>query len=196
MRRLFILSELELETPVKIGESHNEDGTKEDVLAPFFATAHPLIGHHAIDLIDYVSQENAELKCSDREAWEKLPEVIEWRANGSLQLVSTDLSHSEWCEELWLNHPRIAVLPHPVREGRVKIAERKPDAPAKTPNEPDGEQLLYPELRIRQLHIDALGKHRVRSTGKGLGFDVNDTVLTLAEKARKVHPLVRLSNLT
>jgi hypothetical protein len=194
MRRLLVLSELDLETPVKIGEHHHEGGI-DDVLVPLFATAHPQIGWHCIDLIDYASQENAELKCSNPEAWEALPEVAEWRANGSLVLCSTSFAHSEFVEDLWINHPRIAVLPHPVYEGNVKIAERKPNAPARRPQDPAGDQVLYPELRIKQRHVDALKKHRIRSTGKSLGFDENDTVLTLAAKAQVVHPLVRLGNL-
>lgn len=152
---------------------------------------HPSIGSHGIHLIDYASQENAELLATDRAAWEALPEVQEWKAAGGLMLMSTSFAHSEYSEDIWHSHPDVAILPHPVQYGNRKIATRAvPLLPGQVTKAAD---VLDPDRKIKQVHIDALKKCRVRSTGAQLGFDEqNDTVLTLAEKAARVDPLLKL----
>lgn len=149
---------------------------------------HPQIGAHFLHLINYASPENARLMHSDPAAWEALPEVQAWIAGGKHILASTSLAHSEAAEAIWHEHPDIAILPHPVFAGNEKMASKKSNAPAKKQGEADGEEVLDVERKIKRKHISAL------AMGVPDFDEANDTVLTLAAKASKRFPGIRLSN--
>lgn len=91
-------------------------------------------------------------------------------------LLAGDVEHSALYEEIWHSHPEVARLPHPIYEGNVPVKD-----------------LLTPQHSIKQytqLHHNALLNH------KELGATPDDTVLTLSNKAKKLHPLVKLSAFT
>lgn len=89
-------------------------------------------------------------------------------------LVSTDTDHSEYCQEIWHNHPEVAVLPHPVYEGKVQLHELgSADHAAK---------------RFKKKHLDSL------MALKTLSAAGTDTVITLAKKASRLQPLVKLAS--
>jgi hypothetical protein len=124
---------------------------------------HPAIGAHGLHLITYTNPLSNRLMHSDPAVWEALPEVIEWRANGSPVLVSTSLEHSESAEDKWHSHPEVAILPHPVFEGKDKLVQHK-DSTTK---------------KLKQKHLDALAKK---------GITENDTVWEVSDKAKAMQP--------
>lgn len=128
----------------------------------------PTVGWHAIHLIDYTDPAHAELMHTAPAAWEQLPEVKAWRADGSPILLSSSFDHSEWAEEQWHGHPDVAILPHPTFEGNDHIKTHV------------GKSLK----KLTQQHLDALKKH------KSLQFDENDTIHDLSRKARAINPQV------
>lgn len=128
---------------------------------------HPQIGSHCLHLIDYTSQDNAELMHKDPAAWEALPEVKAWRAKGSPLLISTSVEHSEWCEDQWHGHPDVAVLPHPTFEG----------------TDPMSKHIGSATKKIKQEHLDHLSV---------LGVKPNHTVWDIHDLASKRMPNCKL----
>jgi hypothetical protein len=165
MRRLYVTSLDTWKSKVKVGV-HSGDNPR-DIEMRMHDLCHPQIGSHYIDLIQYTSPGNARLKHGDPVAWEALPEVQDWIANGKPILLCTSFAHSEVAEALWHDHPDVSVLPHPVTNGNDKIGTAKG--------------------KIKPKHVDALAALP--------GFDLaTDTVITLATKASRIMPNVRLSN--
>lgn len=91
--------------------------------------------------------------------------------NGFL-LMAVSFSHSERYEEMWHNHPDVAVLPHPTIDGHKKLVDHVGSI----------------QHKFHQHHHDAIKGHET------LGADDSDTIITLAAKAVKIHPLVKLTN--
>lgn len=130
----------------------------------------PRIGSHYVDLIAYTGDPtHYALKHSNNAAWLALPSVAAWVAAGMPILISTSLSHSEYSEEKWHSHPEVAILPHPTFEGTDKLSKHVGNVVKK----------------LKQKHMDALNTVGVLDT---------HTVFDVADKAKAIHPLVKLSS--
>lgn len=86
-------------------------------------------------------------------------------------LLSADFA-TEWAEEEWHSHTEVARLPHPTLEGHVKIADLVRDP-------------QWAHKQFKPHHFEKL---------KALGVDETHTVWDLHQRAKAIHPLVRLSN--
>lgn len=144
MRRLYILPHSVWASDVEIGTHYTDAGEARPVRAKWVDIFHPAFGSHYLDLAQ----------------------------PGGMILLVTDVSHDERVEDLFHGHPDVAVLPHPVTQGNVKLKDHMASAAHK----------------YTQEHHEAL---------KGCPhLDVNDTdtVLDLHRKAGSVHPLMALRN--
>jgi hypothetical protein len=105
-------------------------------------------------------------------------------------LVATAF-HSEYSEDLWESIPGGPVLPHPTFEGNVSLADVNLDGARAKALTANGPEKPHPHAakKVRQSHIDALGKH------PALGFEEGDTVLDISRKAQAIHPEVRVRGL-
>lgn len=142
MRRLYILPKGVWNGTVQTGRRALSDGSSEAVLQPITQLFHPLIGAHYVDL-----------------------------PNGMI-LMMTSFDHNERSEDLFHEHPEVAVLPHPTRDG----------------NKPLKAHIGLPGYKFEQHHLDALTGHR------DLSIRETDTVLDVARKAAAIHPEVRFRN--
>ena len=143
----------------------------QDMILPRWHLFAPGIGSHFIHLIDYASQDNAELIVADPQAWELLPEVIAWRAAGAHILLSGDF-HNEDNEMAWHAHPEVARLPHPKDEGRVALKDLHSDP-------------SYQHKQFKKQHMDSLNI---------IGVKDMHTVWDVHKIASARCPQVRLSN--
>lgn len=145
---------------------------------------HPIIGSAYIDLVDFASGEQHHTNEAAHAHFESLGLDVANHAHAKLAfhcasaegstyvLVSTDF-HSEYVEDAWESHEHVAVLPHPTFEGNDKIATHI-DSPTK---------------KLKARHVGALEKHST------LGFDLLDTVHSLAAKAAVIHPGMKLRHI-
>jgi hypothetical protein len=143
----------------------------DSMILPRWHLFAPGIGSQFIHLIDYTSQDNAELICSDPEAWEQLPEVQAWRAAGNHILLSGDF-HNQDNQAAWEAHPEVATLPHPVKEGNVPLRSL----------------LINPgheQKKFTQQHMDSL---------KIIGVNEMHNVWDIHSIASARCPMVRLGN--
>lgn len=137
-------------------------------------------------------------------------------------VMTACLDHSEYCSEIWHNYTEVGRAPHPVYEGNVTLNyvafdDEIPQVDTKFPLDDhitaavayqkknglkavgkkaslEARIAAIPEARMQHIaknlrlrHVDALTR------SKNIPADGTDTVLSLARKAGKVHPLMKLS---
>jgi hypothetical protein len=90
-------------------------------------------------------------------------------------LLAGELAN-EASAEVWHAHPEIASLPHPTLEGNVTFDDVIHDA-------------KHAHRQFKDAHLAALNSH------PALKIDRQHTIWELHEQARKIHPLVRLTNI-
>jgi hypothetical protein len=142
MRRLYVLPKEVWNGNVQTGTGTSPDGPSEPVHVPMIQLFHPVIGSHYIDL-----------------------------PNGMI-LMMTSFDHDERCEDLFHEHPAVAILPHPANDGRKPLKAH----------------VGAPGYKFGQPHLDALTGH------PDLGIEDTDSVLDVARKASALHPEVRFRN--
>ncbi len=89
-------------------------------------------------------------------------------------LLAGELAN-EACAEVWHAHPEIASMPHPTIEGNVTFDELL--------NHPK-----HVHRKFKDYHFAALNNH------PALKIEKTHTIWDLHDQARKIHPLVRLTN--
>lgn len=98
-----------------------------------------------------------------------------------LILISTDFM-SEAGEDKWHEHPEVAVLPDATFEGTTTVDELNQESKyAKV----KGDKHPHALKKVKQKHVDALKK---------IGVTETDTILDISNKAKKIHPLVKIKH--
>jgi hypothetical protein len=170
MRRLYVLPQSVCFSQIQIGV-HGSDTSAQTIMngvlqttvvpagTPIMIEMHrmfsPMIGWHYIDLPH------------------------------GLVLLCTSFAHSELAEDLFHGHPDVAILPHPVLDGKKMLKDHVQAGNASSGNK---SATAGPDYKFRQAHLDALKGHAT------LGATDTDTVIDIARKASAIHPEIKFRN--
>lgn len=134
---------------------------------------HPQVGSQWMHLIQYKTDQATldDLWGRQDPTWDNLPEVQDWKANGSQILISGSLGH-EIHAELWQGNQLVTLFPHSVYEAGVMLGDTVV-------------QKKHAYKRFQQKHLDKLSQL--------FSIKPNHTVWDVHDAVTAINPGVRLT---